>query len=414
MSYDVGIIGAGAAGLMAAVYAAGAGARTCVFERNTTAGRKLLLTGGGRCNLTHAGSIDDFIKACHPFGNSLRHAFYALSPADLLNFFGQHGLDTAAQSDGCIFPRWGCAEDVCRILLSEAEQQGAAVHYSARVLEASKSTSGFQIKTTDACYDCKCLIIAAGGASWPQTGSTGDGFKLAQAFGHTIIEPIGILCPIVCSQSWLGRLQGISLERVSIRMQAGGRMQSVSGAAVFTADGIGGPAAFDVSRAAAETIRQGLSVPLWLNFFPDWSAEMLDAQIIRLCAEHPKKDLAGILSLHLPHRLSELLQEMTLENEAVRAGHLRRQHRRRLIELLGAMPLTAIRCAPLEKATVTRGGVCRSQIDFRTMQSRLCEGLFFAGEVMDVDGPCGGYNLQIAFSTGALAGMKAAECARMK
>jgi len=412
--FDLAIIGAGAAGLMAAVYAAQAGAKTCVFEKNSAAGKKLLLTGGGRCNLTHTGSIDDFIKACHPFGNTLRHAFYALRPADLIDFFARRGLETAAEPDGCIFPRRGCAEDVLRILLGEVNRCGAAVYYGARVAEVSKNTGGFQIKTAQASYACKCVVIAAGGASWPQTGSTGDGYKLAETFGHTVIEPIGILCPVVCSQPWPGRLQGISLERVSIRMQLGGKRQTVTGAAVFTADGIGGPAAFDVSRAAAETLRRGNSVPLWLNFCPDCTAEMLEAQIIRHCAEHPQKDLAGILSLRLPRRIGELLQEMTAADEPVCAGHLRRQQRRRLVELLSAMPLTAIRCAPLEKATVTRGGICRSQIDFRTMQSRLCEGLFFAGEVIDVDGPCGGYNLQIAFSTGALAGMRAAGCARLK
>jgi hypothetical protein len=400
---------------MAAIHAGRAGAQVCILERNSSAGRKLLLTGGGRCNLTHAGGIEDFVRACRPYGHSLKHAFYAFSPQDLVSFFEQRGLATTTESDGCIFPQTARAARVCRILVEEAKKQGAGIRYGRRAIRIAKDPAGFGVQTESEIFLCRALVVATGGASWPQTGSTGDGFNLAKTFGHTMREPVGILCPVVCQETWPGALQGISLGRVLIRIRLNEKTISVSGALVFTADGIGGPAAFDVSRAAADALQPaGSSVPLELDVCPDRPQEALDTELIRLCRQQPRKELSAILASWLPRRVGDVLQQMVCGQEAILAGQLRKHHRRRLVRLLKAMPLTVIRCGELEKATVTRGGIRREQIDFKTMGSRLCEGVFFAGEVIDADGPCGGYNLQIAFSTGALAGLCAADCIHAK
>ncbi|MCI0498547.1 MAG: NAD(P)/FAD-dependent oxidoreductase [Planctomycetales bacterium] len=412
---DVCIIGAGPAGLMAAIYAARSGAQVCILERNSSAGRKLLLTGGGRCNLTHAGDIEDFVRACQPYGHSLKRAFYTLPPRDLVEFFAQRGLATTTESDGCIFPCTGRAPQVCRILVDEAKKQGVVLRYGRRVICIAKAPAAFDVQTEKERFLCKCLVAATGGVSWPKTGSTGDGYALAKTFGHTIRQPVGILCPVVCLEPWPGTLQGVSLEQVSIRIRLEGKTSTVSGALVFTEDGIGGPAAFDVSRVVADEVRCGTSsAALELDLCPNRPQATLDAELLRLCAEHPKKELSGALAFWLPRHIGGLLQQMVCGQEAIPAGQLRKEHRRRLAGLLKAMPLTVVRCGDLEKATVTRGGVCRGEINFKTMGSRLCEGLYFAGEVIDADGPCGGYNLQIAFSTGALAGLHAAEYVHAK
>lgn len=402
------VIGAGPAGLMAAVYAAQAGASVCVLERNSNSGRKLLVTGGGRCNLTHAGGVDDFVRACEPYGRFLKPAFYTLPPKELLDFFHQHGLKTVTEPDGCIFPATGRAEHVSRILREQAAAQGVYIHCNERVTHVQKTGDVFVVTTEQGVLKSHTLIIATGGVSWPQTGSTGDGYRMAEAFGHTIVKPVGVLCPVVCEQDWPGACQGVSLPAVRIRYKLDGKSRMVGGSMVFTADGIGGPAAFEVSRAAADIVRAGGRLPLKLDFCPDRSLEETDSELIALCAAHPHKNIAGLVAEFVPRRMAELFKELLGLPDTMQGANLSKAARRTLTGFLKEMPLTVLRCGPVEKATVTAGGVMREQIDFKTLQSQQCEGLFFAGEVIDVEGPCGGYNLQIAFSTGALAGTQAA------
>ena len=411
--YDVCIIGAGPAGMMAAIAAAAEGASVCVLEKNSSVGRKLLITGGGRCNLTHAGGIEDFVRDCFPSGNSLRPAFYALSPEQTLTFFHTHQLKTYVDEDGCIFPVSERAGDVCRILLEQLQQAGVAIQYGRAVQVVQKHESGFVVVTEKHRFSCGGLIVATGGKSWPQTGSTGDGYAIAESFGHSIIPPVGILCPMVVRESWAGQLQGLSLEKAAIRMKVKSKTKIYSGKMVFTADGIGGPVVFDVSRAAVELLDQQDGVAVTLDFCPDVMREELGALLIERCASHPQKEIAGVLCEWFPRRLSAFLAFQACGEKPVLACAFPKASRQKLVEAIKTMPLTLVRSGVLEKATVTRGGVERKEIDWRTMQSRLYEGLYFAGEVVDVDGPCGGYNLQIAFSTGFLAGKSAAARLRL-
>ncbi len=408
VDFDVCIIGAGSAGMMAAIAARAEGALVCVIEKNANAGRKLLVTGGGRCNLTHAGGIEDFVQDCFPYGNTLRPAFYAFPPAQTLQYFHRHQLKTYADEDGCIFPVSERAEHVCRILVEQMQQQGVEIHYGQPVAAVAKDGSRFAVMTEKHRFTCQAVIVATGGRSWPQTGSTGDGYAIARHFGHSIVPPVGILCPIVAQENWPGELQGLSLPKAAIRMKVKSKARLYTGKMVFTADGIGGPAVFAVSRAAVELFGRQEGVPVTIDFWPDNTRDEIAALLIERCASYPKKDIAGLLCEWFPRRLSVFLKNYACGHAPVLACALLKHQRQKLVEAIKAMPLTLVRSGPLEKATVTRGGVPRREIDPHTMQSRLCEGLYFAGEVVDVDGPCGGYNLQIAFSTGYLAGQSAA------
>ena len=408
MDYDVCIIGAGPAGMMAAIAVGQEGVSVCVLEKNSNAGRKLLVTGGGRCNLTHAGSIDDFVRDCHPYSNTLKPAFYTFSPEDTLRFFHQQGLKTYANKNGSVFPESERAGDVCRILVDQMSRCDTVVHYAQQVRSVEKKDDGFTIIAGKNRFSCRALIVATGGKSWPQTGSTGEGYEIAKSIGHTIVSPIGILCPMVTHEVWVRNLQGLSLPKVAIRMKIRSKVKVFTGEMVFTADGIGGPVVFHVSRVTVELLNQQEGVPVTIDFWPTGQRDELSSLLIKRCASHPQKEIAGLLCEWFPRRLSAFLQTCACGSQAVLACAFQRSQRQKLVEAIKATPLTLIRSGPLEKATVTRGGVQRKEVDSKTMQSRLCHGLFFAGEVIDVDGPCGGYNLQIAFSTGFLAGKSAA------
>jgi predicted Rossmann fold flavoprotein len=402
------IIGAGPAGLMAAIAAGRTGVSVVMLERQPVAGSKLLLTGGGRCNLTHQGTSADFVKASMPYGNSLKPAFYAFTPQDLLDFFRDHGIETITEPNGCVFPKTKRAVHVRDCLLDQAKRHGMQWSPNSRVVQIEKTQDRFALRTEAQTILASAVIIATGGASWPQTGSTGDGYELARRFGHSVIGPMGILCPVVCKETWPASLQGTSLEQLAVTVKSGSRKVVCTGAAVFTRNGIGGFAAFDVTRVTADAVRQGTPTPVTLDFCPTHSREQVEAEWIETFTAHPKKEMLSILAAYVPKRLAEVLLRTAEVNQNILASQLRRDQRKRLAALLKEMPLTVTGHGPLEKATVTRGGIAGREVDFKTMQSRLCPGLFFAGEVLDVDGPCGGCNLQIAFSTGALAGASAA------
>lgn len=409
---DVCIIGGGPAGLMAAIEAAKQNVSTVLLERGPKVGRKLLLTGGGRCNLTHAGTIEHFIKACWPAGNSLKPAFYTLSPDALITFFADSGMHVAAEANGCIFPKTGGAAQVAKILAEQAKATRVQILCEHQVVAIQRRQKEFLIQTGRGDFTSKAIIVATGGLSYPQTGSTGDGLTWAKELGHAIIKPIGILCPIVCSQRWLSLLQGISLDQVCIQVKSGNKAVVCRGSVVFTANGLGGPAAFDVSRVSADSIRNGQPADAVIDLCGQLSKEELQAQWLKTCADHPRKEVISVLMNYVPKRLGELMAGMAGLEPDTQAGRLQRQDRKRLLGLLKQIPITITGHAPIEKATVTGGGAARKDVNFKTMQSRMCPGLFLAGEVLDADGPCGGYNLQIAFSTGAMAGQSAAAYVR--
>ena len=405
MKSDVCVVGAGPAGLFSAISAAECGAKVVVIEGNTTACRKLLHTGRGRCNLTHKGLAAEFVRAYGEFGRFLRPSLYEFCSEDLRRYFSGRGLKTKFEKDGCVFPVSDRASDVASVLVEHARSLSVRLMYGRRVERIEKAGEGFAVFTGRERISARAVIIATGGVSWPFTGSTGDGYEFARDFGHTVVEARAALSPLVTAESWPGELEGVGIREVSIKGKAGGRRVSCSGPLMFTGDGIGGPAVLDFSRLVTDFLPDyDEPLKVSIDLLPGHEAEELDKEIMRFCSSHPKKELAGAISGLVPRAMMEQLCRQLNPSGVILAGGLRKKERKGLVSMLKGLELSIVATSPIAEATVTRGGVSTGQVNPRTMESRQCPGVFFCGEVLNADGPCGGFNLQIAFSTGYAAG----------
>ena len=396
--------------MFASIFAAENGAKTIAVERNKIVCRKLLHTGGGRCNLTHTGSVKDFIRLYGQFGRFLQHSLYEFSADDLQQYFTQHGLRTKVEKQGCVFPITDRASDVSRVLFDYARKLPINFLFGKRTQSIEKDQNGFVVLIDGEKILSRTVIIATGGITWPFTGSDGDGYNFAKALGHTIIEPRASLTSLITAQNWPRQLSGIGVQNVIIKAKVANRKISTSGALMFTHDGIGGPAVLDLSRLITDFLPdEDNPIEITIDIMPEYEIERLDKEIIRLCTEHPKKDIAGTLAEFLPRALMLSICKQLDPSKTILAGTLSKNQRKQLVHMLKKLPISITSTGPLAEATVTRGGISIEEIDSKTMESKLCPGLFFAGEVINVDGPCGGFNLQIAFSTGQLAGSTAAK-----
>jgi predicted Rossmann fold flavoprotein len=396
---------------MAAIRAASV--PTVVLEGNAAPGRKLLLTGGGRCNFTHTGGPEDIARVFGKAGRFLRHGLYEFSPDDVREFFRARGLASTVEADGCVFPAGNRAADVLDVLVREAQRLGSQLLCRSRVTDVTGNDGGFVIGAGDRQIDTARLIIATGGVSWPRTGSKGDGYRFAAHFGHSIMPPKPALIPLITQEAWPGELAGVSVPNVRIEATASTGRPAVTGNMLFTQNGIGGPAVLDLSRLLADELSPaGPGIRVRIDLRPEVDRAQLDRQLQQRLQAEPRKTIVSILSEFVPRQFARVLCRLAACRDDVPAGQLAAEQRRRLVGLLKALPLTLTATEPIVKATVTHGGVCRDEIEPRTMESKLRPGLFFAGEVIDLDGPCGGYNLQMCWSTGALAGRSAARPAR--
>jgi len=409
MKTDICIIGAGPAGLMAAINAAKTGAGVIIIESNPTAGKKLLRTGRGRCNITNLAKPAEILKAYGKYERFLRHAMYEFSPEAVVAYFQSRGVPTKLEKNATVWPVSDKASDVKEVLVRDATQAGSRFIYGRPVQSVSHENGLFRTVFADGSVESKALIIATGGASWPDTGSTGDGYTFAKSLGHKIIQPRAALVPLVTREKWPGTLAGVSLGKIGITAKLDGKKISVTGEALFTHTGIGGPAPFDMSRLIIDELAAGRPVPVQLDFLPDRPTEQLEREIDKTCQEHPRLALFSLVSRYVARALAEQTCRAMNEDMNLHLGQLSRPSRKKLLESLKAHPLTITSARPLEEATVTHGGVALDEIDPKTMMSKKLPALFFAGEVIDADGPCGGYNLQIAFCTGTLAGKNAAK-----
>ncbi len=409
MQCDVFVIGAGPAGLTAGIFAAREGAKVVIADGNTVVGRKLLRTGRGRCNLTHAGDADDFVKAYGQFGKFLKHSLYEFGAGDVREFFDELGLATKVEKNGCVYPMTDRATDVARVLQDYGRRLGITFLYGKKVVGVEKVPRGFAVAVGNETVASKALVVATGGVSWSFTGSTGDGFGLAEGFGHEVVAPKAALVRLIAKEEWLGELQGVALEDVELTARVNDKKIKVRGAMMFTDDGVGGPVVFDMSRLLADDIAGGAGdIEMFIDMMPGVDAGELNKLLIEKCSASAGKELARVLAEMLPRALVLKLCHWVEPTVTVLAGQLAKGKRKELVQLIKYLPVTVTGTRPIEEATVTRGGVSTENIDRKTMESKLCEGMFFAGEVIDSDGPCGGYNLQIAWSTGAVAGKNAA------
>jgi predicted Rossmann fold flavoprotein len=388
-----------------------------ILEANPTAGRKLLITGGGRCNFTHVGGPEEIARA---FESSppvkgrvkperfLRHCLHEFSPEDVREFFRSRGLGDTVEPDGCVFPAGNQAAEIRDVLVAEAVRLGARIQYQAKVSAVAAVDAGFVIHVEDRQLPAARVILATGGLSWPQTGSTGDGYRFARELGHTVVPPKAALVPLVTQETWVKELAGVSLADVRIRTKLDDRAFTVAGNMLFTQRGIGGPAAQDLSRFVADALfenRRG--IPIEIDILAAMDEGQTDRHLQQQLQAQPKKTVANVLSDFLPRQLAQTLCTLSRLSRDTQAGQLTSDKRRELVRMIKRLPLTVTGSEPIAKATVTRGGVSRDEIDPRTMESKIRPGLFFAGEVIDLDGPCGGYNLQMCWSTGARAGRSA-------
>lgn len=410
MPLDVIVIGAGAAGLLAAARAAERGRRVVLVEKNRRPGVKILMSGGTRCNITHDTDEAGIVAAYGKSGRFLHSALAALSPADLIALFEAEGVHTKVEPGGKVFPVSDRASDVLDALLRRLERSGAELVTGEGVTAIDGADNGFRVTTTNRTFDAPCILITTGGKSYPGSGTTGDGYAWAAAFGHTIVPPRPALTPITTGAAWVKELQGVTIADVLVRVvdaaveNAKHRVLAERrGSFLFAHFGLSGPAPMDVSRAVTGHPRPA-TLTLECDFLPELPEHVLDEQLRAAAVREGKRRVVGILPDALPARLAEALARQVGVGDERRAAELSKQQRMRLVAAIKrqAIPISGTR--GFAKAEVTAGGVALDEIDSRTMQSKLLPGLYFAGEVLDLDGPIGGYNFQAAFSTGYLAG----------
>jgi predicted Rossmann fold flavoprotein len=425
--YQVIVAGGGAAGLMAAGQAARQGAKTLILEKMQSPGRKLGITGKGRCNLTNVATLPEFVSHFGERGRFLRQAFSRFFTADLVAFLEELGVPTVTERGGRVFPASGRAQDVVAALVRWVRGVGVTVVTEApveRVILHGDHVVGVQVAPVPSgrrqrgtredsrgrMFSGAAVILATGGASYPATGSTGDGYRLARALGHTIVPIRPALVPLETAGGLAPRLQGLSLRNVRARLWLNGkRVTDLFGEMLFTHFGVSGPIILTLSKRAVDGLRQGQEVTISLDLKPALDERKLDERLLRDLRSHGKQRLRTVLKELLPQALIPVCLELTAIPPDRLASELTLQERRRLRAWLKDFRLDVTGYRPLTEAIVTAGGVDTREVNPRTMASRLVRGLYFVGEVLDVDGDTGGYNLQAAFSTGWVAGRAAAE-----
>jgi len=404
------VVGGGAAGLMAAGQAAGLGAETLLQEDASRPARKLRITGKGRCNLTNVTPVSEFITHFGPNGRFLRQALARFSTSELGAFFGELGVRTVTERGGRVFPASGQAQDVVDAMVGWIRKRGVTVQTRSpveRLLVEDGRVVG--VLAAGRVYRADATIIATGGASYPATGSTGDGYRLAASVGHTIVPIRPALVPLETAGNIAPRLQGLSLRHVTVRVWVNGKKRAEQfGEMLFTHFGLSGPIILSLSRQVVDALRLGQSVTISIDLKPALDERKLDARLLRDLDGHGKQRFRTLLKELLPRKLIPVCIDATSISPD-KAGHqITAQERKRLRTWLKDFRLEVTGHRPFAEAIITAGGVDTREVNPRTMASRLVEGLYFAGEVLDVDADTGGYNLQAAFSTGWVAGRAAA------
>jgi predicted Rossmann fold flavoprotein len=408
-AWDIVVLGAGAAGLVAALRAAELGRRVLLLERNRKPGVKILMSGGTRCNLTHATDNRGIVEAYGPPGRFLHSALAALSVADSIRLFEAEGVATKVEPTGKVFPVSNRAVDVLDALLRRLHRSGATLALAEPVIDVRAAADGFEVVTPLRAIGSKRVILTTGGQSYPGSGTTGDGYRIAAAFGHTIVPPRPALTPITSDAAWVAALRGVTLPDVQLRVQQDGqKLASRRGSLLFAHFGLTGPVALDVSRVVSGH-PEPRSLHLEIDLLPAVPEAEFDRFLQGESLASGKKQLANVLAAHLPHRLAETLLTLTSQPADRKAAGLSRDQRSKLVAAAKRLRVPVTGTLGFAKAEVTAGGVALDEVDSRTMQSKQRPGLYLAGEVLDLDGPIGGYNFQAAWSTGWLAGTRAAE-----
>lgn len=407
--WDIVVVGAGAAGLMAAIRAAECGRRVLVLEKNRKAGVKILMSGGTRCNLTHATDNRGIVEAFGPPGRFLHSALAAFGVQDTLDWFESAGVAAKVEETGKIFPVSNKALDVLDALLRRLHNSGAQVSLAEPLLDLQPRSPGFALTTPQRTLVAERVVLTTGGQSYPGCGTTGDGYTLTARFGHTIVSPRPALVPVRVAAPWVADLRGITLPDVMVRIREGDKtLTTRRGSLLFAHFGLSGPVILDVSRVVSGHARPE-SLTLEMDLTPSLAEAALDESLRLESTASGKKQLTAVLPAYLPHRLCETLLHLADLPRDRKAAALSRADRLRLVAVMKHLRLPVTGTLGFAKAEVTAGGVALEEVDSRTLRSKRVPNLFLAGELLDLDGPIGGYNFQAAWSTGWLAGHRAAQ-----
>jgi hypothetical protein len=408
--YDVAVIGGGPAGMMAAIKAGESGAKVVLIEKNEKIGIKLLMTGGGRCNLTHVEkNIREFCGKFGKEGDFLLSPFSVFGTKETMEFFEDNGVELKNEN-GKVFPASEKAKDILNVLVSLLKKYKVEVLFSSEVKEINKKGKSISSVTlmNGKEIEANQYILSSGGRSYPATGSSGDSFIWAKRLGHDIIDTKPALTPIETKEQWTKTLQGISLDDVSVSLACNQKVEKEGrGEILFTHFGFSGPLILDMSRTIGDLLEKG-KVKMTIDLFPNKNIEQLDKFIISVFNKNRKKHILKFLNDFFPEKLSAFILNFSSIPSDRKSNDITKEERMRLIRFMKKIEVNVTGLLGFDKAMATHGGISLKTIDSKTMKSKLINNLYFAGEAINLDGPCGGYNLQMCWTTGYVAGQNAA------
>ncbi|PKM50061.1 MAG: aminoacetone oxidase family FAD-binding enzyme [Firmicutes bacterium HGW-Firmicutes-7] len=403
------VIGGGPAGIMAAIMAARNNKKVILLEKNDKLGKKLFITGKGRCNITNICDVEGLLESTLTNRKFMYSAYYSFDSHAVIEFFEKIGLKTKVERGNRAFPLSDKSSDVIKVLQNEMERLGVEIFYNMEVKDMILDQGCVtQIITRSRTFDCDKVILATGGLSYALTGSTGDGYRFAKKLGHNVVQLSPGLVPIETKEPWVRKLQGLSLKNVSVQIIGNQKgktkiLYEEFGEMLFTHYGVSGPLILSGSSFLPKDNVHGIKIIIDLK--PSLSIEQLDARLLRDFQKYSRKQFCNSLDDLLPQKLIPIIIELSNIDEATRVDQITKEERKNLVQLLKGLTCTIQNKRQYNEAIITRGGVDVKEINPNTMSSKLVDGLYFAGEVLDLDALTGGFNLQIAFSTGYLAGI---------
>lgn len=410
MKYDIIVIGGGPSGMMAAAVAGQNGASVLLLEKNHNLGAKLLITGKGRCNITnYTPKVSDLVKRYGDNGKFLFSTFNKFGPEEIINFLKKYGVSVKVEKDNRVFPRSDKALDVLNALKKFLKDSKVEIRTKAQVKDIVKKGERIEkiVLNDGEQLLADKVILATGGKSYPLTGSTGDGYIWAQKLGHNIITPRVALVPIIVREKWVKELEGLSLKNVEISIYKNNKkIKSEIGEAIFTDNGLSGPIVLNLSKIVGELLPE--NIKLKVDFKPGLDDKKLDEQLQLDFKNFANKMFKNYLYELCPSKLIPIMVKLSGIKADKKVNTISREERKNLIKLLKSFTLEIKALDSFDKAIITAGGVDIKEIDPQTMRSKIIENLYLVGEILDIDGPTGGYNLQVCWSTGNLAGSRIA------